>query len=182
MAARSSGVGVVFGMVALMLGVALPAAAGQAGAAAAKAPLTLQATCEGQGNDAHVRVHIANAADRETSFVLGFLPPNSQTQVVDDAIHVFVIRPATGADEDYIYVNGKYALVTNGTPWIVSLAPGKAYDLDLPMASFISRLNYSPLDVSVAPGGRLVLNARSPKSSSAKVWAGSVETRLGQCE
>lgn len=180
MTARSAGV--VFGMLALTVGPALSAAAGQATAAAAKAPLTLQATCEGQGNDAHVRVHIANAADRETSFVLGFLPPNSQTQVVDDSIDVFVIRPATGADEDYIFVNGKYALVTNGTPWIVSLAPGTSYDLDLPMASFISRLNYTPLDVSVAPGGRLVLNARPAKSGAAKVWTGSVEARLGACQ
>ncbi|HVZ20590.1 MAG TPA: hypothetical protein VG871_05985 [Vicinamibacterales bacterium] len=181
MTARSTGV--VFGMLALTAGPALSAAtAGQARAAAAKAPLSLQATCEGEGNAAHVRVHIANAADRETSFVLGFLPPNGQTKVVDDSIDVFVIRPATGADEDYIYVNGKYALVTNGAPWIVSLAPGKSYDLDLPMASFISRLNYTPLDVSVAPGGRLVLSARPAKSAAAKVWTGSVETRLGQCE
>ena len=173
----------VLGVLALSIGIgASPAVAGQAPASATKAPLTLRATCQGQGDSAQFHVQIANTSSQDTAFVLGFTVPGSQTHVVDSSLDVFVIRPATGSDEDYVYVNGKYATVTNGAPWIVSVPAGSTYDVDLPLKDFISRLNYTNLDVSVAAGGRLVLDARPAGKTATRVWTGMVETRIDRCQ
>ena len=176
-------IGVIFAVLSLSAALAAPPAiAAQAGASGGThGPLTLQVTCEGQGDAAQFHVQIANTSSQETAFVLGFTPPGSQTHVVDSSLDVFVIRPATGADEDYVYVNGKYATVTNGAPWIVSLPAGKAYDVTLPLKDFISRLNYSNLDVSVAAGARLVLDAQPAGTTATRVWTGKVETRIERC-
>jgi hypothetical protein len=173
---------VAFGILILSIGASVPATARQTTpGAAARPPLALRATCHGVGETAQLRVQIANTANRETAVVLGFTAPRDQTHVVD-SLDVVAVRPATGADEDYVYVNGKYALVTNGAPWIVSLAAGKTYELELPLKDFISRLNYSSLDVSVAPGTRLVLNARPAGAQHTQVWTGQVDTRIDACE
>ena len=180
MTARS--LGLVLGVLGLSAGVAAPPVAGQdKGSPAASAPLALRVTCQGVADAAQFHLQIANTSARDTSVLLGFSVPNSQVHVVDSSLDVFVIRPATGADEDYVYVNGKYANVKNGVPWVVSIPAGKAYDLDLPLKDFISRLNYSNLDVSVAPGARLVLDAE-PAGKQAGVWTGKVETRVDRCQ
>lgn len=165
----------------MAIGVSIASAGQAAPSTATPSPLTLHVTCAGTGDTALFRIQIANTASRDTSVVLGFTVPNTQTHVVDSAFDVFVIRPATGADEDYIYVEGKYALVKNAPPWIVSVPAGKTYDLELPLRDFISRLNYSSLDVSVAPGGRLVLDARPAGTARTGVWTGKVETSIERC-
>ena len=179
MTARS--LGVLLAVVTLSPGRA--AAGGFAGQAAppagGSALLALHVTCDGQGDSARLHIQIANTAGRETAFVLGFTPASTQVNVVD-SFDVFAIRPATGADEDFVYVNPKYALAT-GAPWVVSLAAGKAYELDLPVTDFISRLNYSNLDVSVAAGARLVLDARPAGKAPARIWTGKAETRIDRC-
>jgi len=181
---RTRSVGMVFGVLALSIAVtAASARAGQAKpSAAAGSPLTLHVTCEGQGDSARFRVQIASASDRDTAVLLGFTVANGQVHVVDSSFDVFVIRAATGADEDYVYVNGKYALAKDGVPWIVSIPAGKTYDLELPLKDFISRLNYSSLDISVAPGGRFVLDAQPTGKPPARVWTGKVETRIDRCQ
>ena len=181
---RLPALGLFVGALALSVGAGGSVAnAGQAPPSAPTvAPLALQVTCEGQGDSAVFRIQIANTASRDTAVVLGFTVPNSQTHVVDSSFDVFAIRPATGADEDYVYVNGKYALVKNAAPWIVSLPAGQTYDLELPLKDFISRLNYSNLDVSVAPGARLVLDARPADKAAARTWTGKIETRIDGCQ
>jgi hypothetical protein len=146
-------------------------------AGSVKAPLTLRATCDAQTQ--MMRVQIANTSDRATAFVVGFLAPKTQAQVVN-AIDVFAIRIATGADEDYVYVSPKYALA-DGPPWIVSLAPGASQDLELPLKDFISRLNYSALDPSVAGGARLVFEGRAAAKQVKPVWTGKIETPIDRC-
>lgn len=179
---RSRALGVSCGVLGLSLGLAVSvASAGQAPrSATTSSPLALHVTCAGTGDAAVFHVQIANTASRDTAVVLGFTVPNSQTHVVDSSFDVFAIRPATGADEDYVYVNGKYALVKNAPPWIVSVPAGKTYDLELPLRDFISRLNYSNLDVSVAPGARLVLDAQPARQAG--VWTGTIETRIDGCQ
>lgn len=165
----------------VVLGAAMPAvaAAQAAPAGAARAPLVLHGTCEGQGQAAVMRVQIVNTANRPTALILGFTAPDGQTHVVN-SIGVVAIRLATGADEDYVYVNPKYALA-EGAPWIVSLAPGATHDLELPLHDFISSLNYTPLDPSVAGGTRLVLEPRPVARQMTPVWTGRIETMLDRC-
>jgi len=174
--------GTLFAVLSLAAGAAPgQAVAGQASpSAAASSPLALRVMCSGRGDTASLHVQIANTSGRDAAVVLGFTPANSQVHVVD-ALDVFVVRVATGADEDYVYVNPKYALAS-GAPWVVSIPAGKTYETDLAVKDFISRLNYTNLDVSVAAGGRLVLDARPAGKSGTRVWTGMVETRIDACE
>lgn len=141
-------------------------------------PLTVRGDCDAKGETPVIRVQITNKSDRATALVLGF-NPNPQTHVVN-SVHVIAIRPATGASDDYLYVNPKFALA-KGTPWIVSLAPGATHDLELPLRDFISTFTYNPLDPSIVSGTRLIVDSRSASKSSAPVWTGKIETVLDVC-
>jgi hypothetical protein len=110
---------------------------------------------------------------------VGFTPANSQTHVVN-SVDLLAVRIATGADEDFVYVNPKYALAS-GAPWIISLAPGASHDLELPLKDFISGLNYSNLDPGTAGGARLVFEGRAAGKSATRVWTGKIETVLDRC-
>jgi hypothetical protein len=168
-----------FPMLIVVLGATIAAAAGQTTATSggAKAPLTVRASCDTPTQMMHVQ--IANTSDRPTAILVGFTAATGQTHVVN-SVDVLAIRPATGADEDYVYVNPKFALA-NGAPWIVSLAPGATHDADLPLKDFISSLNYSPLDPSIAGGARVVFEGRPAAKQSTPVWTGKVQTVLAPC-
>ena len=133
---------------ALVLGATIPSAVGAQAkpAATASAPLIVTATCDAKAQV--LRVQVANKSQQGTSVVFGFIAPKTLAPVVN-AFDVFAVRIATGADEDYVYVNPKYALA-EGAPWIVSLAPAATHEVELPLRDFISTLNYSSLDPSVA--------------------------------
>ena len=150
-------------------------------AAAAAPPIVLHVTCTGvEQPTSKLQVHVTNSSSREAAIRLGFTPV-AQTHVVD-AINIIAIRPATGADEDFLYVNPKYA-VFSGTrePWIVPLVAGASYDVELPVKDFISRMNYVPLDPAVAGGARLVLDARAVAKQPGRVWTGKVEAMIEPC-
>ena len=169
----------VFPILIAVLGgaVTVSAAAAQtSGAANATAPLALRATCSTATQSIHVQ--IANTSNRPTAVVVGF-PPANGPQVVNSVDEV-AVRIATGADEDYVYVNPKFALAS-GAPWIVSLAPGATHDLELPLKDFISSLNYSPLDTGTAGGTRVVFEGRPAPKQSTPVWTGKVQTVLPPC-
>ncbi len=165
-------------MVTLAIAALVPTIVAAQTTGAAKSPLTLHAACASTGATAVIRVQIANTAARPTAVALGFTPPGEQTHVVT-AIGVSVIRPATGATEEYVYENPKYALA-KGTPWIVSIAPGATHDVELPLHDFISTMSFANLDVSVAAGGRLVLEA-PPAKGSPQVWSGKIDVPLEGC-
>jgi hypothetical protein len=167
-------------MLILTLCAAIPwtarAQAPQAGAA--PAPLTVQATCDLAAQPPVLRVRLTNKSDRPASLVVG-INADGKTQVVT-SLDVIAIRPATGADEVYAYVNPKYAMA-KGTPWIVSIAPGATQTLDVLLRDFISTMTYTSLDPVVATGTRLIFEARSAAKGSAPVWTGKVETRIESC-
>ncbi len=146
---------------------------------AASAPLTLQGTCDAQGPTPTMRVQLTNTTGRPTAIVLGFLAPKGQAQVVT-SISVMATRPATGADEEYLYVNPKFSLA-EGAPWIVSLAAGASHMLELPLKDFISGMTYATLDPAVAGGSRLVFTARPAGKSSTPVWSGRIQIVLDPC-
>ena len=77
-------------------------------------------------------------------------------------------------------MNPKYTLA-KGSPWIVSLPPGGTHDLELPLQDFISSMSYANLDVSVASGGRFVLEAPPAPEGAAAVWSGRVEAPIDAC-
>ena len=157
------------------------ATAAQKPAPAAAPPIGLRVICTGvEQPTSKLQVHVTNSSGREIAIRLGFTPV-AQTHVVD-AVNIIAIRPATGADEDFLYVNPKYAAFT-GTrePWIVPLAAGASYDVELPVKDFISRMNYTTLDPAVAGGARLVLDARAVAKQPGRVWTGKVETMIEPC-
>lgn len=160
--------------------------AGQAAAGAAgAAPLTLSAACEGQGPAATLRVRITNPGDRDTAIVLGRLVGAERTQVID-SLFVMATRLATGAAEDFAFVNPKHVMLTGRSePWIVTVPAGGVYDLDAPVGFFVSRLNYSFLEPLGLPGTRLLLDARPLQHASpprgVAVWSGQVETPIQPC-
>ena len=164
----------------MMAGAALrPAVSAQAASPGTPPPpLSVRADCDAKGETPVIRVQITNKSDRATGIVLGF-NPNPQTHVVN-SVHVIAIRPATGASDDYLYVNPKFALA-KGTPWIVSLAPGATHDLELPLRDFISTFTYNPLDPSIVSGTRLIVDSRPASKSSTPVWTGTIETVLDVC-
>jgi hypothetical protein len=141
--------------------------------------LTLQATCDVNGQAPVLRVQLVNKSDKALSVVVGF-NADSKTRIVN-SFDVIAIRPATGADELYAYVNPKYA-TAKGTPWVVSLAPGAAHTLEVLLRDFISTMTYNGLDPVVANGTRLIFEAKSLPRGSAPVWSGRVETRIQDCQ
>jgi hypothetical protein len=158
------------------LGAAIPAALGAQAPAAgsASAPLTVRATCDATT----MRVQLANTSNKATPVVVGFNADNGKVHVVN-SVSTFAIRLATGAEEEYFYVNGKYALA-KGPAWVVSLAPGATHEMQLPLAEFISTLNYSALDSAVAGGTRFVFTAREAGKAT-PAWTGKIETRVEPC-
>jgi hypothetical protein len=158
---------------------AIPAAAAAQGASAKSAPLTLRATCDAGRQPAMLHVQIANTSDQPRAVVLGFNAANGQTHVVD-SIELIGIRPATGANEQYVYVNPKYALA-KGPQWIVSLAPGATHAIDLPVSDFTSSLTFFTLDPAAVGGTRLIFEGRPSTTKSTPVWTGMIETVLEPC-
>jgi len=160
----------------------MPAAAWaqSAPAKSASAPLTLRATCDAQRQPAMLHVQIANTSDQPRAVIVGFNAANGQTHVVD-SIEIIGIRPATGANEQYVYVNPKYALA-KGPQWIVSLAPGATHDIDLPVSDFTSSLTFFTLDPAAVGGTRLVFEGRPSATKATAVWTGTIETVLEPCK
>jgi hypothetical protein len=149
--------------------------------ASGQMPIAVRAACVGQGAAATLRVTVANSSSREAAFVLGFIAGAEKTRAVN-AVNLLAIRPATGASEDFLYMHPKYPLApARSEPWIVTLAPGKTFDVDLPVKDFISGMNYQPLDPMAVAGSRLVVEARPAKPATAAVWTGTVETPLDEC-
>ena len=169
-------------VVLLWLLAAMPAAAcaQSAPAKSASAPLTLRATCDAQRQPAMLHVQIANTSDQPRAVIVGFNAANGQTHVVD-SIEIIGIRPATGANEQYVYVNPKYALA-KGPQWIVSLAPGATHDIDLPVSDFTSSLTFFTLDPAAVGGTRLVFEGRPSATKATAVWTGTIETVLEPCK
>lgn len=170
-------------MAAVIVAIAATGASVIAGQAAKPAPsappLTLRAACEGEGEAAILRVRVDNRSDRDTAVVLGRLVGNDQTRVVDSLV-VMAIRLATGANEDFPFINPKHAMLTGRTaPWIETIRAGQTYEIEAPVRFFISRLNYSLLEPLGIPGTRLLLEARP--AGSAKVWTGTIETMIEPC-
>jgi len=124
---------------------------------------------------------VTNPGDRDIALLLGFTPGRPQPQVLN-ALTVAVIRIATGATEEYVYVNPKYATYAGKTdPWIVPLKAGGSYDLEVPLRDFISSMNYNSLEPGTAVGGRLVLDARAVAKEPGRVWTGKIETAIEAC-
>jgi len=166
----------------VVLAAALPSVLGAQAPSAggATAPLTVKATCDAPTEVMHLQ--IANQSNRPTSVVLGFNAAVGGTHVVN-SVTVIAIRPATGAEEEYVYVNGKHAREYDKPKslWVVSLAPGATHELDLPLKEFISTLNFSSLDPAVAGGTRLVVEGRAASTKTTPVWIGKVDTRVDAC-
>ena len=168
---------------ALIVAMAATSASVNAGQAAKPGPtappLTLRAACEGEGQAATLRVRVDNRGDRDTAVVLGKLVGNNQIKVVDSLV-VMAIRLATGANEDFPFINPQHAMLTGRTsPWIETIRAGQTYEIEAPVRFFISRLNYSLLEPLGIPGTRLLLEARP--AGSAKVWTGTIETMIDPC-
>lgn len=160
---------------------ALPETAhAQAASAAANAPLALQVTCDATGQAPVLHATLVNRSERAISVAVGFTAADGKTRVVN-SLDVIAIRPATGADEVYAYVNPKYALA-KGTPWIVSLAPGATHDLEVLLRDFISTMTYNGLDPTVAGGTRVIFEARAVGKAATPVWTGRVETKIESCK
>ena len=128
-----------------------------------------------------LKVTVTNPADREIALMLGFTPGSPQPQVLN-ALTVAVIRIATGATEEYVYVNPKYATYSGKSdPWIVPLKAGGAYDVEVALRDFISSMNYNALEPGTAVGGRLILDARAVPKQPGRVWTGKIETPIDSC-
>jgi hypothetical protein len=127
------------------------------------------------------KLTVMNPGDRDIALLLGFTPGSPQPQVLN-ALTVAVIRIATGATEEYVYVNPKYATYAGKRdPWIVPLEAGASYDLEVPLRDFISSMNYNSLEPGTAVGGRLVLDARAVAKEPGRVWTGTIETAIEAC-
>lgn len=171
---------ILSGVLIVLLGAAIPrtvsAQTPQSGTASP--PLALQVTCELTGQAPALRVQLVNTSEKAISVIVGF-NADARTQIVN-SFDVIAIRPATGADEIYAYVHPKYA-TAKGTPWVVTLPPRGTHTVDVLMRDFISTMTYTGLDPVVASGTRLIFEARPAAKGSAPVWAGRVETRIGNC-
>jgi hypothetical protein len=172
-----------FGMAASIVAIGVVTSAvvhGQAPVTAKAGQPTVSVTCSIQGPTPALHVTLTNAADRDVSILLGYTPGAPQPQVVN-AVAVQVIRPATGATEEYVYVHPKYAIYAGRMdPWIVSLKPGAKFDVDLPLKDFISSMNYNALEAPVASGGQLVVDAH-PVARQPGLWTGKVEGAIDAC-
>jgi hypothetical protein len=154
---------------------------GQAPVAAKPGQPTVSVTCSIQGPAPALRVTLTNPGDRDVSILLGYTPGAPQPQVVN-AVVVQVIRPATGATEEYVYVHPKYAVYAGRMdPWIVPLKPGAKFDVELPLKDFISSMNYNTLEPPVASGGQLVVDARPVAKQPGRVWTGKIEAAVDAC-
>src|SRR3954468_12222334 len=113
-------------MAALIVAIAAavaPALAAQARVAAQPGQPTVSVICS-TSPAAVLKVTVTNPGDRDLSLLLGFTPGSPQPQVLN-AMTVAVIRIATGATEEYVYVNPKYATYSGKVdPWIVPLKAG----------------------------------------------------------
>jgi len=124
---------------------------------------------------------ISNPGDRAISLMLGFTPGSPQPQVFT-GLTVAVIRIATGATEEYVYVNPKYATYSGKRdPWIVPLKAGGTYAIEVPLRDFISSMNYNALEPGTAVGGQLILDARAVPNQPGRVWTGKIETAIDSC-
>jgi len=124
---------------------------------------------------------VTNPGTQDVSLLLGFTPGTPQPQV-PNALTVAVIRIATGATEEYVYVNPKYATYAGKTdPWIVAIKAGGTFDLQVPLRDFISSMNYNTLEPGTAVGGRLILDARAVSKQPGRVWTGKIETMIEAC-
>jgi hypothetical protein len=131
------------------------------------------------GSDANIHVRLRNTGTTDTSVVFGKLVGNDQTRVVDSLV-VMAIRLATGANEDFAFINPKHAMLTGATaPWIVPVRAGATYEFDAPVQFFISRLNYSLLEPLNVAGTRLIFEGR--RAASTKVWTGTLEAPIDAC-
>jgi hypothetical protein len=127
------------------------------------------------------KVTITNPGQRPRSLLLGYTPGSAQPQVAT-ALTVAVIRIATGATEEYVYVHPKYATYAGRKdPWIVPLNGGASFDLELPLRDFISSMNYNSLEPGTAVGGRLILDARAAPRAPAGFWTGKIEATIDAC-
>jgi hypothetical protein len=175
---------IAFATAALILanGAASTSIAAQTAAAPAPAPLTVTASCVVQAGAATLRIAVRNSSDRAVSFVPGFIAGTEKSRVVN-SIMVFAIRPATGASEDFLYVSPKYALASGKLdPWVVPLAAGATFDLDLPVKDFISGMNYQPMEPAAAGGARLALEGKPVTSPGATGWTGTIEAPISVCQ
>src|SRR6188768_1291999 len=121
------------------VGAATSSVAGQAPAAAKAGQPTLRVLCSTSPTPVF-KVTVTSPGDGEIALMLGFTPGNPQPQVVN-ALTVAVIRIATGATEEYVYVNPKYATYSGKTdPWIVPLKAGATYEVEVPLRDFISSM------------------------------------------
>ena len=162
------------------VGSATSSVAGQAPVAAKTGQPTLQIVCSTSPAPVF-KVSVANPGDREIALMLGFTPGSPQPQVVN-SLTVAVIRIATGATEEYVYVNPKYATYSGKTdPWIVPLKAGATYEVEVPLRDFISSMNYNALEPGTAVGGRLVFDARAVPKEPGRVWTGKIETSIESC-
>jgi len=160
-------------------GVSIAASQAPAGAKSANQP-TLHVLCSTSPAPVF-KVSVTNPGDRDDSLQLGFTPGSPQPQVVN-ALTVAVIRIATGATEEYVYVNPKYATYSGRKdPWIVPLKAGATFDVELPLRDFISSMNYNSLEPGTAVGGRLILDARAAAKPAGAVWTGKIETSIDAC-
>jgi hypothetical protein len=163
----------------LIVGTGLSAVAAQAPAVAPAAP-TLRVLCSTSPAPVF-KIAVTNPGTRDVSLLLGYTPGSPQPQVVS-ALTVAVIRIATGATEEYVYVHPKYAIYS-GTrdPWIVPLKPGGSFDVEVPLRDFISSMNYNSLEPGTAVGGRVSLDARAVPGQPGRVWTGKIETTIDAC-
>ena len=167
---------------AALIVVALAATAGveaQAPSATANQP-TLRVLCTTSPAPV-LTLTITNPGDRDVSLLLGFTPGTPEPRVVN-ALTVAVIRIATGATEEYVYVNPKYATYSGKMdPWIVPLKAGASFDLEVPLRDFISSMNYNALEPGTAVGGRLILDARAIPARPGATWTGRIEATVEAC-
>ena len=173
--------GTIAALAVAMFAAASSSVAAQGTAAApTAAPLVVTAACQGGGDTALLHVRIENRSARPTAVVMGKLVGTDKTQVVD-SLFVMATRLATGAAEDFAFVNPKHAVLTGRTePWIVTLPAGGTYELDAPVRFFVSRLNYSFLEPLGLPGTRVLFDAK-PLPSNKSVWTGQVEAPVEPC-
>jgi hypothetical protein len=161
-------------------GLAAQAATSAQGAAKPGEP-TLRVTCNTSVAVPTLRATVVNPGDRDVAILLGYTPGSPQPQVVT-ALTVAAIRAATGATEEFPYINPKYALYDGRVePWIVTLKPGGMYEVELPIKDFISTMNYNPLEPAAATGARLVLDARAVPKQPGKVWTGKLDAAIDAC-
>ena len=136
-------------------------------------------TCNAQAGS--FRVSVANPGAGDLAVLLGYTPGSPQPQVVT-ALAVHVIRPATGATEEYVYINPKYATYAGRMdPWIVPLKAGGTFDVDVSVKDFISTMSFNPLDLAVANGGQLILEGKAVPKQPGKVWTGTVQAPIEGC-